>query len=218
MRLAIGFLLAILVNFALFTVMQKMIAEKDIGRQVIENIQVLDFVRVKHEDKIETKKRELPKKPPPPEEPPPPPELPAEQLDKPKAPTPKLDVPRIDVPLNIAGGPYLGDFANVPVAPTTSPTIAAPTIDNEVMPLVRVPPQYPHTASRRGIEGVVTVSFIITKDGQVRDPIVVSAKPENIFDSAALTAVLKWKFKPKYVDGQAVERQATQEITFKLAK
>ena len=47
---------------------------------------------------------------------------------------------------------------------------------------------------------------------------VVSADPENIFDKSALKAVLKWKFKPKLVDGQAVERQATQEIEFKLAK
>lgn len=220
MRLAIGLLLAILVNFGLFTLMQKMIAEKDVGRQVTENIQLLDFVRVKQEDKTEIKKRELPKKPLPPDEPPPPPKAPTQQLDKPKAPTPKLDVPRIDVPLNIAGGPYLGDFANVPVAPITSPTISstAPTIDNDVVPLVRVPPQYPRMASRRGIEGVVTVSFTITKDGQVRDPVVISAKPENIFDSAALSAVLKWKFKPKFVDGQAVERRATQEIEFKLAK
>jgi protein TonB len=33
-----------------------------------------------------------------------------------------------------------------------------------------------------------------------------------------LKAILKWKFKPKLVDGQPVERQATQEIEFKLAR
>jgi protein TonB len=33
-----------------------------------------------------------------------------------------------------------------------------------------------------------------------------------------LKAILKWKFKPKMVGGEAVERQATQEIEFKLAK
>jgi protein TonB len=218
MRLAIGLLLAILVNFGLFTLMQKMTAEQNSERQVTENIQLLDFVRLKREDKAETKKRELPKKPPPPQKPPPPPKVPAHQVDKPKAPTPKLDMPRIDVPLNIAGGPYLGDFSNAPVALSAPTAIAAPTMDDDVMPLVRIPPQYPRMASRRGIEGVVTVSFTITKDGQVRDPIVISAKPENIFDSAALKAILKWKFKPKVVDGQPVERQATQEIEFKLAK
>jgi protein TonB len=92
-----------------------------------------------------------------------------------------------------------------------------PAMDDEVIPLVRIPPKYPRAAQRRGIEGVVTVSFTITKDGQVRDPVVVKATPENMFDKAALTAILKWKFKPKVVDGQAVERQATQEIVFTLS-
>jgi protein TonB len=91
-------------------------------------------------------------------------------------------------------------------------------MNDDVIPLVRIPPRYPRSASRRGLEGVVTVSFTITKDGQVRSPVVIKAKPENIFDSAALKAILKWKFKPKVVDGKPVERQATQEIEFKLAK
>ncbi|HDY85154.1 hypothetical protein LCGC14_0677650 [marine sediment metagenome] len=219
MRLVIGLLLAILVNFGLFTLMQKMTAEQNTERKITENIQLLDFVRLKPEEKeAETKKRELPKKPPPPEKTPPPPKEPAQQVDKPKAPTPQLEAPRIDVPLNIAGGPYLGDFSKAPPAPVAPAVISAPTMDEDVVPLVRIPPQYPRVASRRGIEGIVTVSFTITKDGRVRDPVVISAKPENIFNSAALKAILKWKFKPKVVDGQPVERQATQAIEFKLAK
>jgi periplasmic protein TonB len=220
MRLVIGLLLAILVNFGLFTLMQKMTAEQSTERKVTENIQLLDFVRLKPEEKEpETKKREVPKKPPPPEKTPPPPKVPAQQVEKPKAPTPQIEAPRIDVPLNIAGGPYLGDFSKAPAAPVAAPAaISAPTMDEDVVPLVRIPPQYPGVASRRGIEGIVTVSFTITKDGRVSNPVVISAKPENIFDSAALKAILKWKFKPKVVDGQPVERQATQAIEFKLAK
>jgi protein TonB len=142
------------------------------------------------------------------------------QTTKPQAPTPKLDVPRIDVPLNISGGPYLGDFSAAPkAAPAVpAPEPAAPAFDNEVIPLVRIPPKYPRVASRRGIEGVVTVSFTITKEGTVRDPVVTQATPESVFDKAALEAILKWKFKPKLEQGQPVERQATQEIEFKLQK
>ena len=154
----------------------------------------------------------------PPEEPPPPPEPAATQADKPDAPTPQMDIPAIDVPMNITGGPYLGDFAAAPkAAPAPAPN-NAPMLDNEVVPLVRIPPKYPRVASRRGIEGVVTVTFIITKDGRVRDPKVIKAEPASVFNDAALRAILKWKFKPKYVDGQAVERQATQEIEFKLSR
>jgi len=216
MRLTIGLLLAILVNIALFSVMHKMTSSQSNVRLVTEDIQLLDFVRLKRETRTETKKRELPKKPPPPKKQPPPPKAPAPQADKPKAPTPKLDIPSIDVPLNITGGPHLGEFAAAPAAIAAPIPVAAPVLDNEVIALVRIPPRYPRSASRRGIEGVVTVSFIITKEGQVRDPHVVEATPENIFDKAALKAILKWKFKPKVVDGKPVERQAQQEIEFKL--
>ncbi|PHS68745.1 MAG: energy transducer TonB [Methylophaga sp.] len=220
MRLIIGLMMAILVNIGLFTLMQQMTTANSVDRRVTEDIRLLDFVRLKRENRIETKKRELPKKPPPPQKPPPPPKTPVLQAKKPKAPTPKLDVPQIDVPLNIAGGPYLGDFATGPKVAPAAPAapVVVPVMDDEVIPLVRIPPRYPRSASRRGIEGVVVVSFTITKDGQVTNPIVESAKPENTFNKAALKAILKWKFKPKIVGGKPVERQATQEIEFKLAK
>lgn len=221
MRIAIGIILALIVNFGLFMLMQHMTSSQDIDKRVTEDIRLLDFVRLKREQtEPETKKRELPKKPPPPKEPPPPPKTPTPQTNKPKAPTPKLDVPRIDVPMNITGGPYLGDFAAAPKTPPAPAPAAVegPVIDNEVVPLVRIPPKYPRVAARRGIEGVVTVTFIITKEGTVRDPEVVDAKPANVFNDEALAAILRWKFKPKLVDGQPVERQATQEIEFKLSR
>ncbi|EEF79514.1 energy transducer TonB [Methylophaga thiooxydans] len=219
MRIVIGIILALVVNFGLFMLMHHMTNSQGVDRRVTEDIRLLDFVRLKREqEQPETKKRELPKKPPPPEEPPPPPATPTPQTNKPKAPTPKLDVPRIDVPMNITGVPYLGDFAKAPKASPAPATVEGPIIDNEVVPLVRIPPKYPRVAARRGVEGVVTVTFIITKDGTVRDPRVVDAKPANVFNDEALAAVLKWKFKPKLLDGQPVERQATQEIEFKLSR
>jgi protein TonB len=147
-----------------------------------------------------------------------PPKLLAPQAVKPKANIPKLNVPRIDVPLNIAGGPYLGTFLNVPTSEVISEPTIMPVMDDDAMPLVRIPPRYPRAASRRGIEGIVVISFTITKDGQVRDPVIESARPEHVFNNSALKAIMKWKFKPKMIDGQAVERQATQEIEFKLTK
>jgi len=218
MSLFIGIVLSVIVNFGLFTIMYKMTSADSTERIATEDVRLLEFVRVKREEQTEVKKRDLPKKPPPPQKPPPPPKAPALKADKLKAPTPKLDAPRIDVPLNISGGPYLGDFSAAPPAAAPAATLAAPTMDDEVVALVRIPPRYPRAASRRGLEGVVTVSFTITKDGQVRNPVVINANPKNIFDKAALKAILKWKFKPKVVDGQPVERQATQEIEFKLAK
>lgn len=220
MRIFIGLLLAIVVNYGLFTLMKEMTTSDSSLYRDDNEILVLDFVRLKQEEAPpETVKREIPKKPPPPEEPPPPTPTTAPKMTQPDVQQPKMDMPRIDVPLNIAGQPYLGDFSAEPApAPSPAPVQPGPQMDDEVVPLVRIPPNYPRVAQRRGIEGVVTVAFTITRDGRVKDPVVVSANPENVFDNAAMTAILKWKFKPKVVDGEPVERRATQEIEFKLAR
>ncbi|AFJ02536.1 TonB-like protein [Methylophaga frappieri] len=216
MRLLLGLLLAILVNFGLFTLMQRMTTSDGLEDRTIEDVLLLDFVRVQEEEAPpETKRRQPPKKPKPPEEPPPPPPAQTPSPEQPDVPQPQLQAPNIDVPMNIAGGPHLGEFQADPV-PEPVPTTSQPIMDDDVMPLVRIPPNYPRMAQRRGIEGVVTVSFIITKDGRVRDPQVISATPKNVFDDEALKAVLKWRFKAKQVDGQPVERRATQEIEFTL--
>src|SRR6185503_13549750 len=60
--------------------------------------------------------------------------------------------------------------------------------DRDVIPLVRINPDYPPRAQTRGIEGYVIVQFTITPTGTVKDAIVVEAKPEGMFDDAALKA------------------------------
>ena len=39
----------------------------------------------------------------------------------------------------------------------------------------------------------------------MRDPVVIDAKPPGIFDRAAIQAALKFKYKPKVVNGEPVE-------------
>ena len=50
----------------------------------------------------------------------------------------------------------------------------------------------------------------------VKDPRVIDAKPPRLFNREAIRAILKWKFKPRVIDGVAVERRATQVIDFTL--
>ena len=101
-----------------------------------------------------------------------------------------IAAPRADFDFDISGGPHLGGVAS----------------DADVIPLVRVLPQYPPRASSRGIEGWVVVEFTITAAGTVQDPTVIDADPPGIFNRAMLRAIRKWKYKPKIVDGIAVER------------
>ncbi len=215
MRLFLGLIIAAMVNYGLFTLMHLMTSTDRVKRQTYDDIRILDFVRVKKEEQVETKQRKVPEKPKPPEDMPPPPKM-QPKTQQVKAPTPQLSVPNIKVPLNIAGGPYLGDFsaAKAPVTPVQTGVSEYA----QVTPLVRIPPRYPRLAARRGIEGVVRVAFTITKDGLVSQARVLSADPAGVFDAAALKAVKKWKFSPKMVDGKAVEQTAAQEITFRLSK
>jgi len=86
-----------------------------------------------------------------------------------------------------------------------------------VVALLRVSPKYPARANSRHIEGWVTVEFTVQTDGSVDDAVVVSTEPEGIegiFDDAALTAISKWKFKAKTVNGIAVTQRAMQTIHF----
>ena len=88
--------------------------------------------------------------------------------------------------------------------------------EGDIMPIVVIRPMYPREANLAGIEGWVKVEFTITEVGTVKDPRVVDAKPQRIFNREAVRAILKWKFKPRVVDGIAVERRATQVIDFTL--
>jgi periplasmic protein TonB len=89
--------------------------------------------------------------------------------------------------------------------------------DRDVIPLVRINPDYPQRALSRGIEGWVIVQFTITAEGTVKDAKVVSSEPKGIFDDAAVKAILRWRYNPKVVEGVAVERVGIQvRLTFDL--
>ena len=88
--------------------------------------------------------------------------------------------------------------------------------DGDVVPLVRVQPEYPPAAAKDGIEGSVKMELTVGADGSVRNAKVVSATPPGVFDEGATAAALKWKFKPKLVNGKPVEQQTVQELAFKL--
>jgi protein TonB len=84
--------------------------------------------------------------------------------------------------------------------------------DRDVIPLVRINPDYPPRALSRGLEGWVQVQFTITPTGTVADAKVINAEPKNIFDDAALKAIARWRYNPKVEGGVAVERVGVQTI------
>jgi len=219
LRLPLFILAAVVVNLLLFYFIQQMVSSDQSGISDYEDIQFVDFVRLREEEPPPERKRreEKPPEEPPEEKDPPPPEIPEPQSPEPKPPKPNVPQPNIDIPLGIDGVPYVGDFMKS--APDRQPQPPAPDtsgILTEVEPTVRIPPQYPPRALRAGIEGSATVEFTIATDGSVKNPEIVSADPENIFDDAVLRAIRRWKFEPEKIDGQIVERRARQTVRFKL--
>jgi protein TonB len=91
--------------------------------------------------------------------------------------------------------------------------------DRDVVPLVRVEPQYPMSAKQRGVEGWVELRFTITSLGTVADIVVTASNPGTVFNRSAVHAVSKWKYNPKIENGTAVERKGVrQRIKFELPR
>jgi len=158
---------------------------------------VLDFVRVRRNENVNTQDITPDKPPKPPQVPP---EVPPQDLDNidPNAPT--INVPPPSVSQNIdIGGPGGMNIA-----------------EGDYLPIVRVAPIYPARAQARGLEGYVDMSFTVTATGSVIDPIVIFST-SGLFERAATRAVLKFKYKPRVVDGVPVNVPGVKtRITFKM--
>jgi protein TonB len=192
--------LGILTAFGLFWVMQALIgveAELDKEGQRLS----VDFVRLRRDTSPEEKKREPPRREKP-DQPPPPPEM--------------------NMAENIKPGEGVGEImaivdTGVELAEATSLGVGGS--DRDIVPLVRVDPDYPPRAQQRGIEGWVEVEFTITKVGTVKDARVLKANPPYVFDRAALQAVLRWRYNPQIKDGQPVEYAGQRtRFTFQVPK
>jgi protein TonB len=192
-RFIITTALAVAITFGLFWLMQFLISMKSDFYDDSKKGRVVEFVRLKRESELELKKRKLPQKKEREEEPPPP-DIDLSSTPKPTQETMAFAAPAGDFDLSLSGGPHLG----------------GPPSDSDIIPLVRVLPQYPPRAASRGIEGWVIVEFTITAAGTVKDPVVLESHPSSIFDRAALRALRKWKYRAKIVDGVAVERTGVQ--------
>ncbi len=207
-RLAISLLCGVLISLALFWLMQFMISNNQQDLNRAETLQMTEFVRLKRETKLNTKERKMPEEPPP-EKRPPPPQMEMKQTHISQNPLPDMAMPNLDIPLQSSrfGGSVLGGIQ-----------MGRGKISTNVIPLVRIPPRYPMRAARRNIEGWVKVEFTITETGTVKDAVIVESQPAEIFDRAALSAISKWKFKAKIIDGEAFEQRAIQVLQFKLSK
>lgn len=89
--------------------------------------------------------------------------------------------------------------------------------DGEYLPIVKVAPMYPRRANSRGIEGYCTVQYTVTKTGSVKDPVPVDCQPTGYFERASVRAALKFKYKPRVIDGEPIDVSGVQNrFTYEL--
>ncbi len=196
-RYAFSIVLGVVVTLSLLFIMQLLIASGKAALSEPRDRAQLDFVRVKRNENLNVEDFTPEKPPPPPEVPP---ETPPQEMDTvdPNAPTISIPAPTVTADTNI-GGPGGMNIA-----------------EGDYLPIVRVAPVYPARALSRGLEGYVDMSFTVTAAGTVSDPIVLFST-SSLFERAATRAVLKFKYKPRVVDGIPVEVSGVKtRISFQI--
>ena len=190
----ISILLAIPVVVGLFMVMHSLI-DRDFENPEIKARKIAEIVQPDEEIELEASQ----KKP--------------DKVEDPEEPPPDMQMAEIDFDVDT-------DTANM--APTTAVEVNISTTgmssgDGEYLPIVKVAPIYPRRAQTRGISGYCIVEYTVTTSGAIRDPVAVDCQPEGVFEKASVKAALKFKYKPRVVDGEAIEVAGVQnKFTYTL--
>lgn len=181
-RLFIGGLLAIPVAGGLFFIMQYLISSADLQIDKSKKTKLADIHMPERE--IETQFEQKVEKP--------------DEVDEPP---PDLSTPDVSMDMNV-------EIVNMAPAAQISIEISSTgmsTGDGEYLPIVKVAPIYPRRAQTRGISGYCIVEYAVTKSGAIRDPIAIDCVPSGVFERASVKAAAKFKYKPRVVDGEAIE-------------
>lgn len=192
---ALGSLVTLVVLFA----MQALIATAKRELDESGTRHFVDFVRAPREETLERKERKQ-EKPPEPEAPPP-------DVVQPR--TDSFEPGRIDV------GPVRADVN----ADMSIDGLGLAASDGEYLPIVKIEPPYPMAARTKGIEGYCIVEYTVTPAGTVKDVVVIDADPKRIFDKVSIEAALKFKYRPRVVNGEPIEVRGVQNrFLFRLER
>lgn len=184
MRIVFALALGLVTTLALFLLMHTLIATADRSIDEAPALKIPDITM--NETEIETNVKEnKPEKVEDPEQPP--------EIDQPQ----QQDFQANKLAVNMAATPR----QEVKIASGLGMSAS----DGEYLPIVKVAAIYPRRAQTRGITGYCIVEYTVTTTGATRDPRAVDCAPQGIFDDASVKAALKFKYKPRVIDGAPVE-------------
>jgi protein TonB len=204
MKIILAFLCSIFVTGSIFAVMNGMVSSDSAQNKNLGEQTVIDFIRLKKDSDSRVKEREK-KEPPKPKKPPVPPQQTAKQNTPMKQMA--MRMPNITPDLSLANKSLLGDAQ-----------IGMGFGDGDVIPLVRMPAQYPSKAKRRNIEGFVKARLEVNTLGTVDSVDIVDSKPKGVFERSAIRALYKYKFKPQMIDGKPQAQTVIQTLDYVLDK
>lgn len=193
-RTVISIVLSVAVVLGLFLIMHSLI-DADYVDPGVEERQIADLVQPDEEIEIQTT---TPK---------------PDKVEDPEEPPPEMEMVELDVDMDM-------DVENIAPQTKVDIEIESGTMasgDGEYLPIVKVAPIYPRRAASRGISGYCIVEYTVTTSGAIRDPKPVDCQPSGVFDSASVKAALKFKYKPRIIDGEAIEVPGVQnKFTYEL--
>lgn len=198
------------ITIGLFLFMAMLISGTSGMKSSFDSENFIDFVRVKPMSSLETRTRVLPKKPPEPKAPPKMPKMAVKQNNSAVNNKMAMNIPKLSIPFSMGTGFSIsGGMGNA----------SSGGGDSDVIPLIRIEPQYPRKAAMAGKEGWVQMKFDINETGNVYNVQLIKSHPKRMFDSSARRALLQWKYKPKIVDGRPIGRKdLAVQIDFKLQR
>jgi protein TonB len=202
--LALG--MALLLNGMLFLLLRAMIT----GEGEVATLSAparIEFTRLRRSGQVEAIRRAKPKV----EKPEQAPSAPTLSVDQASSSEARAEVAALAAPMGVGGTGGVGGILGV-----GGGFGGGGGLDRDMVPLVRIEPQYPPQAQTRRLEGWVHVRFTITGAGTVKNAKVVKSS-DMIFEPATIRAVEQWKYQPQMEQGKPVERQTETILRFELS-
>jgi periplasmic protein TonB len=205
-KLLMAVIFGAITTFGLFSLMNSLINNemKEPDQSKAIKIPDMRMPDTKIENRFEEAKPEKPQEP----------EAPPPELPEPEFATPDAGVGGINMQVSI-------------VKPSFSGPQGISLNEGNYMPIVTVAHEYPSSALSRGMEGSCTVEFTVTETGATKDIVPVpelctnkkDGQPTTVWNRASVKAVSKFKFKPKVVEGKAIEVPGVRyKLTYQMAK
>ena len=195
LRFPLAFVLAIVLNAMLFTLLRALISTEGEVATISAPARI-EFSRLRRSGQVEAIRRAKPKV----EKPEKAPTAPSLAIDQASGSDARAEVAALAAPLGVGGGGVGG------ILGVGGGFGGDGGLDRDMVPLVRIDPQYPPQAQQRRLEGWVQIRFTVSGAGTVKNARIVKSS-DLVFENAALRAVEQWKYQPQLEAGKPVDRK-----------